>query len=260
MAGDDVSSLGRRVSWMPSRTTWLLAAGVALTFALGQWQLGRAAEKEAVQAALDARGELELLPPVELARDAAGAAGQLYRRARLLGRWDAPHTVYLDNRPMDEHPGLWVYTPLRLGSGADGSRDAVLVQRGWIPRNVQDRSAIAPYDTAEGEVSVEGHLAPLPGKRMALGEEVPGPIRQNLDLDTLALGSGLALRPLVLVQHESPGQAADGLRRAWARPTADVHKHYAYAAQWFAMSALLLGWAAWVRFLRPRLRSSIHPP
>lgn len=259
MAGADVSSRSRGAIGGFSGAIWLVLAGVALTGALGRWQLDRAAQKEAVQAALEARGRQGLLPAADLASDASSAAGQHYRRVHLQGQWDTAHTVYLDNRPMDERPGLWVFTPLRLGP-SEGTRDAVLVQRGWIPRHVQDRSVLAPFHTASGPVTVDGHLAPPPGVRVSLGAEVPGPIRQNLDLEALARDSGLALRPLVLVQDEAPGEPADGLRRAWSRPAADVHKHYAYAAQWFAMSALLLGWAAWTRFLRPRFRPSIETP
>ena len=39
----------------------------------------------------------------------------------LQGRWQAEHTVYLDNRQMQGRPGFYVLTPLLLeGGGALG--------------------------------------------------------------------------------------------------------------------------------------------
>jgi surfeit locus 1 family protein len=76
-----------------------------------------------------------------------------------------------------------------------------------------------------------------------------GPIRQNLDLSDHARETGLALRPLLLLQT-SP--ADDGLRRDWPAPAVDVHKHYGYAFQWFALCALTIVLHVWFRIIRPR--------
>ena len=116
-------------------------ATASLTARLGWWQLDRAAQKIALQATLDERAKL---PPIDgamsLAATVEAASAQLDRRVRLVGRWSAAHTVYLDNRQMNERPGFFVVTPLLL---ADGT--AVLVQRGWLPRDVQQRSRIAQH-------------------------------------------------------------------------------------------------------------------
>ncbi|MEQ1806812.1 MAG: SURF1 family cytochrome oxidase biogenesis protein, partial [Burkholderiaceae bacterium] len=71
------------------RAIVLLAAvlGAALTARLGAWQLDRAAQKQALQRALDERSQLPTLQGAELAPDAPGAAAQHYRRVRLQGRW-----------------------------------------------------------------------------------------------------------------------------------------------------------------------------
>lgn len=47
----------------------------------------------------------------------------------------------------------------------------------------------------------------------------------------------------------------DGLQRDWPQPAADVHKHYGYAFQWFALSALTLILYVWFQIIRPRLMS-----
>src|SRR5690606_12826459 len=100
-------------------------AGISLTTALGFWQLDRAAQKEALQAATQARA---LLP----ALDGAGIAGQgetqplgalVQRSVALQGQWLPQYTVFLDNRQMHARPGFFVLTPLQLA----GRPEVVLV-------------------------------------------------------------------------------------------------------------------------------------
>lgn len=222
-------------------------AGAALTARLGWWQLDRAAQKNAVQAELDGRRTLPPLEPQALARDAATAAAQHYRRIAVAGRWVADRTVYLDNRAMAGRAGFVVVTPLLL---ADGS--AVAVQRGWAPRDAVDRTRLPPVNTPADAVTVSGHVAPPPSRLLELGAASPGPIRQNLDLDAFAAETRLALRPLSIVQDDGPTAPRDGLLRQWPAPAADVQKHYGYAFQWFAMATLILGLYVWFQLLRPR--------
>lgn len=227
---------------------WVLViatvAGMAVTARLGVWQLARADQKLALQADLDRRGALPPLSAAELPRDAAAAEAGLHRRAIARGRWLPDTTVHLDNRQMGGRVGFFVLTPLALPDGS-----ALLVQRGWRARDFQDRSRLAPLPVPAGEVEVGGRLARGPARLYEFDGAASGPIRQNLDLDAFARETGLVLRPVLLVQ-DSP--ADDGLQRDWARPAADVHKHYGYAFQWFALCALIGGLHVWFRILRPR--------
>lgn len=219
-------------------------AGVALTARLGVWQLDRAAQKTALQASLATRGALPPLAPAALARDATDAAAQHHRPVVLRGRWLASHTVFLENRQMDGRPGFYALTPLALAPG-----DAVLVQRGWAPRDLLDRTKLPALDTPDGEVEVVGRIAPPPAKLYDFGGEDRGPLRQNLDLDAYAREIGVALRPLTLLQAE--GGPDDGLQRRWPAPAVDVHKHHGYAFQWFALAALITGLYVWFQLLAP---------
>lgn len=238
----------------PRARRWLvlIAAliGVLVTARLGLWQLSRAAEKERLQAALDARSTAAPLALVELASDARLAGEQQFRRITLRGRWVGGHTVFLDNRPMAGRVGFYVVTPLLLGE----SGDAVLVQRGWVPRDAQQRTRVPDIVSPEGEVSVEGRIAPPPSRLYSLGEETAGPIRQNLDLDGFARETGLRLRPLSVQMTDVPGVPSDGLLREWPAPAFGVHKHYGYAFQWFALATLITGLYVWFQLVRPRLR------
>lgn len=221
---------------------------VAVTARLGAWQLSRAAQKEAMQAGLDARSTLPPLEPAELARTAGAAADQHHRRACVQGRWQREHTVFLDNRQMNGRPGFFVLTPLELGPG-----DAVLVQRGWAPRHRLDRALLPEVPTPSGAVSVCGRMAGPPAALYDFAEVETGRLRQNVGLEAYGRETGLALRPFTLLQvaAEAP---ADGLLRDWPLPAADVHKHYGYAFQWFALALLFTGLYVWFQLLQPRLR------
>jgi len=174
---------------------------------------------------------------------------------RLRGRWRSEATVYLDNRSMDGRAGFLVVTPLLLADG-----DAIAVQRGWVPRHRSDRLLLPPIQTDSGEVELHGRLAPPPSALFDLGrfgshpeataDAASGPIRQNLQLDSWARELHLQLRPVTLLQLD--GAASDGLLRHWAAPAANVQKHHGYAAQWFALSALIAGLHVWFQIIRPR--------
>ena len=227
----------------------LVAVGV--TARLGVWQLSRAAQKEALQSALDSRAGLPELGGQALPATDVQAAAQHYRPVRLQGEWKQGATLFLDNRQMNGHPGFFVVTPLLIGPG-----DAVLVQRGWSPRDMQDRAHVPTVPTPSGRVEVVGQIAPPPGRLYDFAGAASGVIRQNLALAEHARELGVSLRPWTVLQRDTPGAADDGLLRQWPRPAADVHKHYGYAFQWFALCALLAGLYVWFQLLRPRFKRS----
>ena len=141
---------------------WAVAlAAMALTASLGRWQLSRAAEKEALQAAIAERQRLPALDGASLAQALSDdqARELLHRAITLRGQWLADRTVFLDNRPMARQTGFYVLTPLRL----TGGDRVVLVQRGWAPRHQVDRSLLPPVQTPTGEVQVSGRIAARPG-------------------------------------------------------------------------------------------------
>jgi surfeit locus 1 family protein len=226
---------------------------VALTFYLGQWQLGRASQKEALQASLDQKSQVAPLGNAQLAGLAVlhppALAALSDRRVDITGLWLAAQTLYLDNRPMNGRPGFWVMTPLQL-SGTD---KVVLVQRGWIPRDFVDRSRLAPVETSAQEVRLQGRMAPAPAKLYAFKGADTGLIRQNLNIGVLAAETGLPLLPVLVLQT---GPASEGLQREWAAPNTGIDKHHGYAFQWFGLSALVLGLYVWFQWIVPLRRRS----
>lgn len=232
-------------------------AGMAATASLGRWQLSRAAEKEALQARIDERKRQPALDGRTLLAPASTDAQQqqalVHRAVQLQGRWLPEHTVYLDNRQMQGRPGFFVLTPFRLAD----SNAVVLVQRGWAPRNFQDRMQLPPVQTPAGPVQVTGRVAAPPSRLYEFegGDSAKGSsrIRQNLDLAAFGAETGLALAPLTVLQT---GASGEGLLRDWPVIGAGVDKHYGYAFQWFGLCGLIALLYVWFqivrRFVRPR--------
>lgn len=239
--------VGITVALIARRWVLLLAAvaGTAITARLGFWQLDRAAQKNALQATLDTRRVLPVLAERDLARDAAAAPAQFERRIALEGRWLSAATVFLDNRAMNGRAGFVVLTPLMLSDGS-----AVIVQRGWQPRDAVDRTKVVMPVVASDQAHVQGHIAAPPSRLVDFGDAGSGAIRQNVDLAAFARELKLPLRPVSVVQDEDPKPIADGLLRQWPRPAIDVHKHYGYAFQWFAMATLIAGLYVWFQMVR----------
>jgi surfeit locus 1 family protein len=241
------------------RAAVVLAAtlvGVGAAANLGAWQLRRAAQKVALQDALESRARLSALGASDLARNAEQAEPQHYRPVRLRGRWLPEHNVFLENRQMGSRVGFYLVTPLRL----EGRDDAVLVQRGWAPRDLRERTLLPTVATPAGIVEVDGHIAPPPARLYEFAPSVSGVIRQNLDLGEFTRETGLPLAPLSVQQADSASTAGDGLWRQWPRPAVDVQKHYGYAFQWFALGALMAGLYVWFQLVRPRLQRSDARP
>ncbi|MDB5877836.1 MAG: surfeit locus 1 family protein [Variovorax sp.] len=269
---------------------------ISATVSLGRWQLSRAAQKEALQAGIDAQ---KLLPPID--QDTFLALGEakrapsvgsglndlLYRPVKLRGLWLAPQTVYLDNRQMNGLQGFYVLTPFAI----EGSEQTVMVQRGWVQRNFNDRTQLAPIETPAGLVEVTGLIAPPPAHLLELGKAEPAsgaasaassaasaasaasaseaaasastdtvpavpvgsyPIRQNLNLQAFRSETRLPLRTDLSLQQT--GDASEGLQRNWPAPALGVEKHYGYAFQWFGLSVLVAVLYVWFQLIAPWLR------
>ena len=112
--------------------TLLAVAGIALTLALGQWQIGRAQYKEGLQARYD---EQMRQPAVKLSGQPMAQDDVLLRRVEVRGEFVPKFTVFVDNRIYKHQPGFHVATPLRIA----GSERYVLVNRGWVA-GPRDRS------------------------------------------------------------------------------------------------------------------------
>lgn len=222
--------------------TFATVVAIGITLSLGMWQLSRAAQKQALQAAVLAQAAKPVLDGRAL-QTAADPLALVHQKARIKGTWVPGATVFLDNRPMDGRVGFFAVTPLLL----QGSQAAMLVQRGWVPRNFENRTLLPHIETPAGVVEVEGRIAPAPAKLYELGGAGGGAIRQNLDLAQFRVESGLALMAVTLQQTGAP---SEGLLRDWAAVNGGVDRHYGYAFQWFGLAALIAVLYFWFQIVR----------
>lgn len=284
----------------------LLAAVGGICLSLGLWQLERAEVRDALHSQIQ-HGRQQA--PLQLSASVAPADLTPWRSAAAHGHWSAAHTVLLENRNLDGRPGYWVATPLLLtppavpfsrndavtagsaeldavtgrsnasdflGRGPTSGATAVLVLRGWLPRDLQAAGVTPDIPLEPGQVSIQGELhAHVPrifelwrwagGAGSHLPPQLPqaggAPAQvQNLDLSEFARASGLHLLPTVLTQtHPTDFAAASGaapgapapaaatapapahdLRREWPGPSLDSDQNRGYALQWFSFSAIAL--------------------
>nr|WP_279343600.1 SURF1 family protein [Variovorax terrae] len=237
---------------MASWRFWLLTlaavAGIGVTASLGRWQLSRAAQKEALQAAIEAKQRLPALDQAALLA-APDAAQLVHRQVVLRGIWLPNDTVYLDNRQMHGTPGFYVLTPLRL----QGQDRVVLVQRGWVQRNFVDRTRLPPVEMPAGPVEIHGRIAPPPSKLYEFKGADTGAIRQNLDLAEFRAETKLPLLGVSVLQTGAPGE---GLQRDWPEVGSDTAKHYGYTFQWWGLSGLIAILYVWFQFIAPARRAA----
>jgi len=213
-------------------TVLLVTVGCSLSF----WQAQRAEQKEAIEAKLKAR---ESLPAIDL--PASVDINQIeYTRVLLKGEFIKEWPVYLDNRPMNGVTGRYVLMPFKL----QGTSQYVLVARGWVPRNSQDRTAIKPSETpsaSPGEyIQIEGIVKAHSDRTLQLGKSEPlrpNALIQNVDVAAFVEASKLPTYPFIV---EQTSDTKDGLLRNWPRASMGSERHRGYAFQWLALAGMAL--------------------
>lgn len=206
---------------------------VLLGIVLGNWQTRRAAEKTALQARLE---QGMAAAPLVLDGGAVDPARLAFHRVIVRGEFVPNWPVFLDNRPQGGRTGFILLMPFKIA----GSDKAVLVARGWLPRNTAEHDRLPPYATPAGQITLEGRAVRQLARVMQLG--APGPLTpnalvQNLEPAELARASGLDLLPVV-VEQTGPEVAGEGLQRNWPAPSLDIDRHKGYALQWYALAAM----------------------
>ncbi|MBJ7314098.1 SURF1 family protein [Rugamonas sp. CCM 8940] len=240
-----------RFRLLPCIATVLL---VALGISLGNWQQRRAEQKTALQRKL---AEGNAAAPLSLSAAApltpAAAAAIEYRRVRLTGEFRRDWPLYLDNRPYQGRAGFYLLMPFKMA----GSELHVLVERGWLPRNMARREQMQPYATPVGRVTLEGIVKLSAGHVMQLGSAaplLPGAIVQNAEPAQLAAAGAMTLQPFV-VEQSGPATALNAaadaqLVRDWPAPALGVEKHRGYAFQWYALALMAVLFFVFTGFRR----------
>jgi surfeit locus 1 family protein len=233
---------GRIVATVSALVVILVGGGA------GIWQLNRAEQKIRLGESLTAKLQM---PVLKANADSLNLEQAGERRILARGRFIPAEAIWLDNRPRPipeggtgttGQSGFYVMMPLKL----DGQDTVLWVNRGWAPRNNENRIELPPVKTADEMVTIEGVAFPHPGRVFELGQKGDAKasprIEQNFDLALEAQSHGWKQLPFIV--RESNSAKNDGLVRNWPSPTSGVDRHYAYAFQWFALA--LSGFLFWL--------------
>lgn len=221
---------------MPLWLGWSLALAVIALFAsLGQWQLGRAKQKEAMLAA--SRAVLADRTPLPLSSAADPARAGRYDWSDGEGRFLPGPAVLLDNQIREGRVGVRAYRAFEPANG-----EPLLVELGWLPLPSDRRLPVVALP--EEPQRLRGLLAPPPSSGIAQTT----PARQaNRDLLVVGLDMkdlaavlrlpALAPRVLKLDPELSLGYARD---LEILPNTLPPERHLGYAVQWFGLAAAVL--------------------
>lgn len=203
---------------------------------LGIWQLHRAEEKRELFAHF-ATGGGSAPQPLEdvLAADHAPR----YVHVEAHGRYDSEHQILLDSMTGPEGvAGYQVLTPFHTDNGR-----WLLVDRGWVPR-MATRDRLPDVEVPAQPRRVSGLLDRLPRPGMRLGGAAEPTSRDwprvllypRADDIAQALGHPVLDHRLLL-----DADAPNGYVRDWHPAQFGPARHQAYAVQWFAFAAVLIG-------------------
>ena len=198
---------------------------------LGNWQIRRAQEKQSLAEFRDKALAGAGIDITSRTLDPKIVDGQ---KGRVSGRFIPAGTIFLDNRTFKGQAGFYVLTPLIPEAGGP----PLLILRGWVARDLQDRTRLPVLETTAGVVRVDGLLNARLPQSLQLGQPgLPNPsdrIWQYFDLDLYSRWFGRPVHPYVLRQMSATD---DRLIREWIHPADAVDKHRAYALQWYSMTA-----------------------
>lgn len=219
-----------RVSLWPSMAFVVL---LVLLLALGRWQLHRAAEKQAL---MDAKQARQAAAPLVLGRQVVDPLLDRFRAAEASGHYVLGQQWLLDNRILQGQAGYHVFSLFELVQGSQ-----LLVNRGWVSVG-ESREFLPSIPLPQGEVQLLGHLDQPESVGMVMGEPPYSSIAdlvllQSLSISELAEARSLSVPPLALVLDEGqPGS----LEFDWLPVEAITpDKHLGYAVQWFALALAL---------------------
>lgn len=231
----------RRLSW----TDWLFAvlmlalAGTCLF--LGNWQMDRLAEKEALVAAVDERLDAEpVAAPASEQWPTLALNEWNFRPVTLTGAYRYTQTVTVftslsDARGRYSGPGYWVVTPFELDAGG-----TVFVNRGFVPQQFQEQAALGDlHGDDPGSVTVVGLFRE--GERA--GMMVPEPnfsdrIEWVRDPKRLAAMVDPALAPIAPFYVDLLAGDEGALPQGGETVVSFPNNHFGYALTWYGFAII----------------------
>ncbi|MBB4053255.1 surfeit locus 1 family protein [Devosia subaequoris] len=231
-------------------TALMLVLAVICLF-LGNWQMARLSEKEALVAAVDQRLTSEPVPAPEAAEWPVLDMEQWnFQPVTLTGSYRYTQTVTVftslaNARGRFSGPGYWVVTPFELDTGG-----TVFVNRGFVPQEFQEQAALGDlHGDDPGSVTIAGLFRP--GE--AVGFMAPEPnmsdrIEWMRNPERLAAMVDPALAPIAPYYVDLLAAGAGDLPQGGETVVSFTNNHFGYALTWYGfaiVAIVMLGFWLW---------------
>lgn len=224
------------------------AIGLTILLSLGTWQLKRYQYKLTQEQLQASSAKLPALTLTDLNQITPQTHN--YRQVTVRGTFLNRDTVLFKHRQYDGHPGYWLASPLIL----EGTQQALLVNRGWVPR---ERASLAQEiaktqaqpQTLTGLLHLPDQIIADARQRAQLDAGQPlaqDPPRQWSSYDLSAIQAKLdAAGPkqptiLVLDAKHSGDPFPIASHEHLTKPYMTSERHMSYCVFWYAMAAVLL--------------------
>lgn len=246
----------KKLRWTDWLFTALMLVLAGTCLFLGQWQMQRLGEKEALIAAVDARLDAEPVPvPPAGEWNGLDMDAWNFQPVSLAGtyRYTQTLTVFTslaDARGRYSGPGYWVVTPFELAGGG-----TVFVNRGFIPEQYQEAAVMGDlHGDDPGIVTIIGLFRP--------GEEpgfmVPEPnmsarIEWVRNPERMAAMVDPALAPVAPFYVDLLAGAPGDLPQGGETVVSFPNNHFGYVLTWYGfaiVAVVMLGFWLW-RQTRP---------
>ena len=160
-----------------------------------------------------------------------------FQKIIIRGHYDTGRTLLIDNQLHRGQAGYHVVTPFIL----NGGDKIVLVNRGWVALgNSREQLPSIEKPVVDGSIRGIANTPETASFRMgeiSLGDEWPQVI-PFLDIEAMQAQYGNRLLPIIIwLEPEQAGHYQRVWNPVWLAP----EKSRAYAWQWFAFAAILLG-------------------
>lgn len=235
------------------KTTLLVIVAVAVMIRLGIWQLDRLEQRRAFNARVQAQMDQPVLDLNLASLSAAPSqnlSGMEYRDVEVTGEYDQSGEVVLRNQVWENESGVNLLTPLKI----DGSDQAVLVNRGWVPFEEYTAGRLGQYNEP-GIVKIKGVIRASQSKPDIGGQidPVPAPGEPKLlawnMVNVQGIGSQLPyqLLPVYIQAYPDPSWTTLPYRSQVDLELTEG-PHMGYAIQWFIFATILgVGYPFYIR-------------
>jgi surfeit locus 1 family protein len=217
--------------------TLFVLAGTALCIRLGIWQLDRLAQRRVFNHQVES---MRAMPALDLNQEQpADLSNMEWRPVKVQGTYDFEHQVALRNQYNGNQYGYHLITPLRFNGGV------VLVDRGWIPADMNSKpSDWRQYDEA-GTVNISGQLrlGQIKPRFGGVADTLPAngqklEVWNNADITHIAAQMPYPVLPIYIQPNADPNDTQPPIP---SQPTLDLTEgpHFGYAIQWFTFATIL---------------------